>query len=763
MSSPTSSGGSATTGGVTFQARVAAWYGVRILADSSASSLFDLPHSTILNYLGCETGQSVDDILVAQATGGRIYIQVKRSLDAEEGSESEFASVISQFVKQFNAHRLQASSQGLNLKPLDEKDRLVLTVGPTASGKIRNELSNILNRARALTPEQTIDSTAVNADEQGVLIKLKKHLNEAWQKLIGSPPSNEDLKGILRLAYVQTLNVESGGNDETSAKDLLSSAVLKRPSAAGAVWSSLLDICLTFGSTRTGGDRGFIQARLIQLGFDLKWVQSFDADIQKLKNQTQMTIQRLCINSLMKIGSTQIKINRSVVTFMDSFARGGDCLVVGEPGAGKSGVLHDFVGNLLAGHKEVVFLNAGFLSVKDLTELKGKLQLEHEILEVFQNWIGQEPAYFVLDSLDAIRDDVAFSNFKDLIRLLMGLNSRWHVVVSIRKYDLRHSRALQALFRDTGCQSDNNSEFQDQEFSSYRHVSVSGFSDPELFQIDVQSTDLYQVVRNATGELKVLLRNPFNLHLVAELLEGLADISEISSVSSQIDLLDKYWYYRVERNDHQRDARSAILRKACEKMIGDKKLIVERSLFSNPAESQFLGDLLSTGVIIEFQSSLAAIPDSDFLTYSHHVLFDYAVERLILRGDVDRVVQTLVADPGLSLMIRPSIVMHFNNLWAKNPDRKEFWNFIFKVMGGNGIPEIGKLIGLSVVAEKAKSLGDLAELQRALESTDLAVNELAQASLTHLIGSLLVKANGNHLSGPDAEPWCQFLERLSAI
>jgi hypothetical protein len=198
-------------------------------------------------------------------------------------------------------------------------------------------------------------------------------------------------------------------------------------------------------------------------------------------------------------------------------------------------------------------------------------------------------------------------------------------------------------------------------------------------------------------------------------------------------------------------------------MIGDKKLIVERSLFSNPAESQFLGDLLSTGVIIEFQSSLAAIPDSDFLTYSHHVLFDYAVERLILRGDVDRVVQTLVADPGLSLMIRPSIVMHFNNLWAKNPDRKEFWNFIFKVMGGNGIPEIGKLIGLSVVAEKAKSLGDLAELQRALESTDLAVNELAQASLTHLIGSLLVKANGNHLSGPDAEPWCQFLERLSAI
>ena len=408
-------------------------------------------------------------------------------------------------------------------------------------------------------------------------------------------------------------------------------------------------------------------------------------------------------------------------------------------------------------------MNAGFLSVKDLTELKGKLQLEHEILEVFQNWIGQEPAYFVLDSLDAIRDDVAFSNFKDLIRLLMGLNSRWHVVVSIRKYDLRHSRALQALFRDTGCQSDNNSEFQDQEFSSYRHVSVSGFSDPELFQIDVQSTDLYQVVRNATGELKVLLRNPFNLHLVAELLEGLADISEISSVSSQIDLLDKYWYYRVERNDHQRDARSAILRKACEKMIGDKKLIVERSLFSNPAESQFLGDLLSTGVIIEFQSSLAAIPDSDFLTYSHHVLFDYAVERLILRGDVDRVVQTLVADPGLSLMIRPSIVMHFNNLWAKNPDRKEFWNFIFKVMGGNGIPEIGKLIGLSVVAEKAKSLGDLAELQRALESTDLAVNELAQASLTHLIGSLLVKANGNHLSGPDAEPWCQFLERLSAI
>jgi hypothetical protein len=750
------SGGSAGSGGFTFQHRVTAWFAVRILAETAVSSLFGLPSTVIMNSVSCETNQSVDDILILLSNGGRLFIQCKRSLSAGDSADSEFASVINQFVDQFNFHRRQTGSASASIRPIDERDRFVLTVGPTATGPIKNDLSNVLDRARTLTSAQSIDSASVNADEQEVLRKLKKHLVDAWQRSVGSVPSDLEIKNCLRLIYVQVLDVEDGGNEETGAKDNLSNVVLNTPSLASASWSFLITMCSSFTSGRMGGDRRYIQSELLRASFGIKSIRSFEIDIEKLKQQTQMTLRRLTGNSAIKIGQTQIKINRPVVAHMHSVVQNESCIVVGEPGAGKSGVLHDFVESVLAQQKDIIFLNAGYLSVNDLHELKTKFQLEHEVLDVIQNWHGQDKAYFVLDSLDAIRDDAALKNFRDLIRLIIETDSRWRVVVSIRKYDLRHNRSLQALFQGTVIR-----EFADPEFSNYRHISISELTGPELHQLSAQSNELFQIVNNASGELKKLLKNPFNLHLVAELLSDSANPAEISSVTTQLELLDKYWSHRIEREDHDRDARLAIIRKVCKKMIDDKKLVVERSILSDPAESPFLGDLLSVGVIREFQSSASTTPDSDLLTYSHHVLFDYAVERAILRGDSKRVIQTLADDPGLFLMIRPSIVMHFNYLWAKNSNRKEFWNFVFALMSQPQISDIGKLIGPSVAAERAKTLDDLAELQQALSDNNPTRNEVAQATLTHLMGSLMTDSSG--LSGENAGPWCEFLERLSVI
>jgi hypothetical protein len=48
--------------------------------------------------------------------------------------------------------------------------------------------------------------------------------------------------------------------------------------------------------------------------------------------------------------------------------------------------------------------------------------------------------------------------------------------------------------------------------------------------------------------------------------------------------------------------------------------------------------------------------------YSHHVLFDYAVARLVLRGDPSTLVKRLMDDPELAIVIRPSFSYHFQHL-----------------------------------------------------------------------------------------------------
>src|SRR5688572_22078531 len=96
-----SSGGSAMQAGANYQNRVAAWVSSRILAEQDVSPPWDLPHSVTLEYIQCETANPVDDLLVGTSDAGRIFIQAKHELDLGTRANSDLASSIDQFVRQF--------------------------------------------------------------------------------------------------------------------------------------------------------------------------------------------------------------------------------------------------------------------------------------------------------------------------------------------------------------------------------------------------------------------------------------------------------------------------------------------------------------------------------------------------------------------------------------------------------------------------------------------------------------------------------------
>src|SRR6187431_2612712 len=118
-------GGAATSAGIEFQNRVAAWLAVRIMAENGAQPLWDWPSQSSLKILRCETEQPVDDILTTTSDGDVAYIQAKRSITAGAASDTPLASVFSQFVRQF----LRPATSGI--LPWDRafdpsRDRLVL-------------------------------------------------------------------------------------------------------------------------------------------------------------------------------------------------------------------------------------------------------------------------------------------------------------------------------------------------------------------------------------------------------------------------------------------------------------------------------------------------------------------------------------------------------------------------------------------------------------------------------------------------------------
>lgn len=747
-----SGGGSAAAGGMDFQHRVAAWATVHILAEKGAALPWSLPSDTTLEFIRCETEYPVDDLLFGTSAGGFVFAQVKRSLTLSNSSDSDLASALDQFIRQFIALREEGSDKLPSGRSLSSTlDRLVLITSSNSSEPIRILLPRVLKRCRELGVEQSLENVATNKQERRILSVLKGHLSRSWKQVIGFCPSDDELRPLFSLIHVHVLNVDEGGDGEREAKTLLRTPVLKNPDHADVAWARLVGLCTDLAAKRSGADRPTLQNVLLTSSLPLAVPRGYSEDIEQLKRYTAMTSDTLAHLSRIRVGETTIKIQRDSTEAIKRALEENSLLVVGEPGAGKSGALYDLVEAILSTKQDCVFLAVDRLSSQNLSELKGEMSLDHEFLEVLDNWPGLHPGILVIDALDAARGNPAGQMLRELIRQIEERQGRWRIVASIRKFDLRYAVELKALFSGS-----TETEFQDEEFTGIRHVNVPRLSPDELAQVRSQSDSLNSLIDNAGPELSELLRVPFNLRLLAELLGVGVTVNELNPIKTQLDLLDRYWSYRVVREDDHADDREAILRKTCESMVKTRTLRLDRAEVADGQSGTHLNDLLSHQLLIEWQ-------DRYVIAFAHHVLFDHAVARLLLRGTSEVFIRRLIKDPELALVVRPSLVFHFRHLWLNDNSRDLFWEVVLEIMRQDKIPEIGKLIGPSVAAESANQFTDLETLCLALEEpTATEIESAAEESLKHIVGALAAGTTYQvPLVGPNAGPWCKLLERVS--
>lgn len=744
-----SGGGAATQGGISFQNRVAAWVCVQMLAEKHATPVGP---AAIPAYVRFETQEAVDDLLVGTVDGGHAFVQAKRTLSLSSGDSSDFATVIDQFVRQYLSSRNASSPRPWSQALDPTRDRLVLATSPESPATLRGHLAAVTDRLHGLAPGQPLSDAAVNQLEQEALTALIQQIKKAWQSALNVPPSDTDIIGVAKLIYIAVLDVERDGAAEREALNILSATVVHHAEQAGAAWARILQLAGDLAQRRGGTDIAGAREALQSAGIPLKTAPRYEKDVAKLKSQTLETIRYLEHNSRIPIGGNHIRIQRAVVNAIKLATETDSIVLVGVPGAGKSGVVHDYAELLSAEGRDVVFLAADQIGAKSLGELRNELCLEHQILEVILNWPGDRAGFVVIDALDATRGDPAGDALLTLMRAIINANTRWHVVASIRKYDLRYSHELRNLFRGSLSVA-VAPELRDSEFSGQRHVNVPLFSDSELAGIRQQSSSLNQLLNGAPAALGDLLRVPFNLRLMADIVDSGVNLTELRPIRTQNELLKRFWIHRVIGNTGGGN-REGILRKACELMIHSRRLRTERQFVLGPGLAAPLEELLSGQVLMEWQSPTAAMPSNRLITFAHHILFDFAASQVFLPADSADVPGVLSADPDLVVMIRPSIVMRFEQLWHE--DRPEFWRLLFQICRDAHVPPVGKLIGAAVVAESARTPTDLEPIIQRLRSTNADDRTDAESVFKHLVGALTagpLKA----ISGTEAGPWFDFL------
>ncbi|MES1181262.1 MAG: hypothetical protein ABUL44_00550, partial [Flavobacterium sp.] len=265
-----------------------------------------------------------------------------------------------------------------------------------------------------------------------------------------------------------------------------------------------------------------------------------------------------------------MKINRSkALDALTDFVQVENGVIVGIPGIGKTFILTQLVTGLI--EKEVP---ACLIKLEGLSE-GGDSEIAALIGVKGDNWLEQLAAIpvppsskgvLIFDGFDAVRDETLKKRV-----LLQIANAKlklpgWSIIASVRTYDALKSPRLIELF---------HAEYNTDGVHC-RKYSIPFLTDEELEEILSSNDSLNKLYEMANAPLKQLFRVPFFLSLLDLIIaKAPGETERLSTVKSEIDLLDLYWskvVYRIEPTL----LTETFLKELTERMVNIKQLSVDR-------------------------------------------------------------------------------------------------------------------------------------------------------------------------------------------
>lgn len=720
-------GGHATTAGVAFQAQVAALLAADLISERQFDARWRLG-STRATLLRFETEAPIDDILVLTNAGGFVFIQAKTSVNLSSGAESPLGKAADQFVRQWLASKNGDGKRGWD-RPLDRlKDRFVLATGAGSSDVVTRDL------AAALSSLQAAASAPLPQNQDRALSRFKDLLSAAWKSVDGRDPDVTELNALIELTTV--VQLDFAGPDravvEAALRDILEDA-----NTAGAAFAVLTQDCQRLMAARLGNDALGFRTTLASNGIRLRAAPSYRADVEALRAYSDRTRTHLEEYEETEVGGIEIRIDRQCTAEVMAAAADGSLLLVGEPGAGKSAVVSASAAKLKSQGHEVLELAVDRLPVETLDGLRAELGLTHSLFEVLRNWPGGSPGYLFIDALDATRGGASEKVFRTLIADVLALpDRRWRVVASIRSFDLRLGEEFRRLFHGAPPSAD----YVDASFPDVRHLLIPPWTEHELGDLLRRAPALETAITSGGQRLRHLALVPFNTRLLADLISIGIKPEDFGGVGSQVQLLALYWRHRVEKHGAGAEL---CLAAAVEQMIAARALRAERLVSAKP-DPKACDELMRENVLVP-------VSGNRFVSFRHHILFDYAASRVYLNpSNVEATSEILRRDKGLGLLLGPALVFALQELWATpGGGRSSFWDAVIEFAGNADCDPIARSVAARTAGELPIRQGDFASLVAAFGASGVKQAK-AITAISSIVGALSVRVEDKQPLSLDA-------------
>jgi hypothetical protein len=747
-------GGRATAGGVNYEVRIAALIATKMLA-GDRSSIWDGISGSDAVAITMQVPESVDDIVIDLRGDTRVFISAKERAGAIPltAQSPAFADTVNSFVRQF-----------LKL-PITErsKSRLIWAIPSSAGTPATHDLATVLDSHREDAGDSELSKFL--HERQGKQRKaLEAFITEAtkgWKSETKKSPEEEKLREFLRCIHVEVYDFECGYRHERQAEDTIRTHIISDPKRAKGVWKNLEHFFARKDQRGVRVTATSLRRALTEDGQKLKSPPDYADDIALLNEITKRNFDRLKEHTTLRFSSKPadaVHIPRTdELSALLVAVKSGHHLITGQPGCGKSGLIHPLVEALQKEGIPVVLLLAEEVFGRDWKSSANIPELKHALDEVLTNWPDGRRGFLITDALDALRD----VEMQKLLRRLMqdvkeGL-SGWTVVASVREFDLKHSRELRETFSGAGIPGHCS-----REFSGVAHFHLMGLSDTELDVLVALRSDIRPFIEKALNNPKSgeIHRSPFFLRLAAELLRDGVPPARLADWNSPTVLLRKFWEARIEDGSGASE-RNVALKTICRQMLDARSMALSTKEISlGSAELTAINDLRSRGIFQAPQLKNGTRVGEENIRFSHHLLHDYAIARSVIPTIPERFAEFAIREPLLPVFYRQSFLFALEELWDESAGPKGFWSCALKLEGVSQLYGIARILAPILAARRVETLTDLEPLLHAV-ATSTNADSPALKALRHLASGL--QDADSELICSSAGSWCAFSEQLASL
>lgn len=435
------------------------------------------------------------------------------------------------------------------------------------------------------------------------------------------------------------------------------------------------------------------------------------------------------------------------------FATSGNGILIGQPGSGKTYELKSLSKRL---HEEKIpffFITVDKLPVNSDRQLLDELDIEKppddplfdifSYLEEERLKRGRTTGILIFDSLDAARSPDSQAYYLDLIRRCISrLDNKWNVIVSVRIYDAKKSPTLLSLFPSKDLTPCPITFIRDD--IGCRHFWIPGLDDAEIDQAILQIPPLSAVYDHASKEFKQLVRIPFNLWLIENLMSNRSQDINCSGIQSETHLLKLFWERRIFEG-YLGESKQVVLTRITREMVDKQSLSIRKEAVFDFSADEAWSQLLSTGI-------LESSSNNQRISYSHNILFDYVVSVLILEEDPDQFIEYLNESTTRPIFLRPSLSFFFTRLLIDQ--HETFWEIYWKISPTEKC-HLRPFIQLLPTTTVARGATDLAQLKPLIERLRDGKND-AKNAVRDILRALI----SVNVALKDAL-WLDFLDLLS--